>query len=44
MKPGEVFEKAYGSVPHEVGFFVDLDINVFRGFKYYYLKMVRFFR
>lgn len=44
MKPKEVFEKAYGSVPREVGLSVDLDINVFRGFKYYYLKVIRFFR
>jgi len=43
-KPKEVFDKAYGNVPHEVGFNVNLDINVFRGFKYYYLKMIRFFR
>lgn len=44
MKSKETFDKAYGNVPHEVGFNVNLDINVFRGFKYYYLKMIRFFR
>jgi hypothetical protein len=42
--PKDVFDKAYGNVPHEVGFTANLDINVFRGFRYYYLKMIRFFR
>lgn len=44
MKPKEVIDKAYGSVPHEVGVLIDIDIKVFRGFKYYYLKLIRFFR
>jgi hypothetical protein len=43
MKPKQVLEKAYGSVPTEVGFTADFDIMSFRGFKYYYLKLIRFF-
>lgn len=44
MKPRETLDKAYGNVPHEVGLTLDIDINIFRGFKYYYLKIIRFFR
>ena len=42
MSAKETLAKAYGNVPHDVGLILDLDINVFRGFKYYYLKLIRF--
>lgn len=43
MKPKEVIEKAYGSMPREVGFSVDVDIFPLRGVRYYILKVIRFF-
>lgn len=43
MKPDEVLKKAYGSVPTEVGFAPSFDVVTFRGFKYHYLKLIRFF-
>jgi len=43
MKPSKVIEKAYGSMPREVGFCVNVDIFPFRGIRYYALKVIRFF-
>lgn len=43
MTPKQVLEKAYGSVPKEVGFAINIDITLFRGFRYHYLKLLRFF-
>jgi hypothetical protein len=39
MKPKETLEKAYGSIPKEVGIVIDIDLP--RGFRYYWLKAVR---
>jgi hypothetical protein len=36
--PKETLEKAYGSVPKEVGFSFDIPI---RGLKYYWLRLIR---
>jgi len=38
-KAKEVLEKAYGSIPKEVGFYID--IPTLRGFKYYWLRLIR---
>ena len=43
MKPKDTIEKAYGSIPKEVIPTLQLDIQVFRGFKYYWLVLVRKF-
>jgi hypothetical protein len=42
MTPKETLDKAYGSVPKEVGFFADLNwLPTYRGVKYYWLKLIR---
>ena len=42
-KPQETFERAYGNVPKEVGPSFSVDwIPSFRGFKYFYLKFIRY--
>lgn len=42
MKVKETIEKAYGNVPKEVGFSVDLSfLPTMRGFKYYFLILIR---
>jgi hypothetical protein len=37
-KAKEVLEKAYGSIPKEVGFYFEFP---FRGLKYYWLRLIR---
>ena len=43
MNTKETIDKAYGNIPKEVGVYADIDIQIFRGFKYYWLRLVRFF-
>jgi hypothetical protein len=44
MSQKETLEKAYGSVPKEVGSTFELNwIPEFRGAKYYWIRLVRFF-
>ena len=42
-KPNETIEKAYGSIPKEVGFNFDIFsfVPTYRGVKYYWHKMIR---
>ena len=40
--PKEVIDKAYGNMPKEVGFFVDVSfVPTWRGIKYYWHKLIR---
>ena len=41
MKPDETLQKAYGNVPKEVGFTANFDFITWRGFKYYWYKLLR---
>jgi hypothetical protein len=44
MKIKETLDKAYSNIPKEVGFGVSLFDNIeFRGVKYYFWRIVRFF-
>jgi hypothetical protein len=44
MSRKDILDKAYGSVPKEVGLNFDVAwLPSPRGFKYYYLKLVRYF-
>jgi hypothetical protein len=44
MSSKEVFEKAYGNVPKEIPTPFEFDwIPSYRGFKFYYIKVKRFF-
>jgi hypothetical protein len=44
MKPKETIEKAYSNVPKEVVNPIDLSwIPEFRGVRYYWIRLVRFF-
>lgn len=44
MSIKDTLDKAYGSMPKEVGFMFDITwMPTPRGFKYYYLKLVRYF-
>jgi hypothetical protein len=41
-KQQDVLNKAYGNMPKEVGFNVELGfVPVWRGFKYYWYKLIR---
>jgi hypothetical protein len=41
-KPDEVLQKAYGSMPKEVGYAIDWNfLPTLRGIKYYWYKLVR---
>lgn len=42
-KPDETLQKAYGSIPKEVVPAFNFDLPVFRGFRYYWLVLVRKF-
>ncbi len=42
-KRDETLQKAYGSIPKEVVPSFDFDIQIFRGFKYYWIVLVRKF-
>jgi len=42
MTPKETLDKAYGSMPKEVGFAFELDwVPTSRGVKYYWYKLIR---
>jgi len=42
MSPKEILDKAYGSMPKEVGWRIDIfDFGVPRSLHYYWLKLVR---
>jgi len=42
MKPDETLQKAYGSIPKEVGINFDFSwMPTFRGIKYYWLILIR---
>ena len=42
MSGKDTIEKAYGSIPREVGFGLDMNwIPTFRGVKYYWYKLIR---
>ena len=42
MTQKEVIEKAYGSIPNEVGFSFELNwFPAIRGIKYYWYKLIR---
>ena len=43
MSQKDTIEKAYGSIPKEVTSLMEFNWVEFRGVKYYYLKLVRFF-
>ena len=44
MSSKETIEKAYGSIPKEVGIFTQFElVPIWRGTKYYWLKFVRKF-
>jgi hypothetical protein len=40
-KISTTIDKAYGSIPKEVSIFFNFDIPTFRGFRFYWLKLVR---
>ncbi len=40
-KISDTLDKAYGSIPKEPMLNIDFDIPTFRGFKFYWLKLVR---
>jgi hypothetical protein len=40
-KQEDILNKAYGNVPKEVGFNVDLELPSWRGIKYYWYKLIR---
>jgi hypothetical protein len=40
-KKGDTLDKAYGNVPKEVGIIFDFDLPGWRGFKYYWYKLIR---
>jgi len=40
-KISSTIDKAYGNIPKEPMVNIDLDIPTFRGFKFYWLKLVR---
>ena len=41
MSPKETLEKAYGSIPKEVGVYHDWGVPTWRGIKYYWHSLVR---
>jgi len=41
VSPRETLEKAYGSIPKEVGMYHDWGVPTWRGFKYYWYKITR---
>jgi len=42
MSRKDIFDKAYGSIPREIGIAVDLNwIPTYRGFKFYWYKLLR---
>lgn len=42
MKPKETIEKAYASIPKDIGFVIDTSwIPTYRGLKYYWLILLR---
>jgi len=43
MSNKDVIEKAYGNIPKEVNYGFHVDIIPFRGVKYYWLRLIRFF-
>jgi hypothetical protein len=44
MSQKDTIEKAYGSIPKEVGYNIEFfEIPTIRGVKYYFHKLVRFF-
>jgi hypothetical protein len=41
-KQDDVLQKVYGSMPKEIGFYIDMDILPgWRGIKYYWYKLIR---
>jgi hypothetical protein len=40
-KANDTLNKAYGSIPKEVSISFNIDIPTFRGFKFYWLKLLR---
>ena len=43
MSQKEVIEKAYSNIPREVGYTFDFYLPTYRGIKYYYHRIVRYF-
>ena len=42
MNAKDTLDKAYGNIPKEPVSFIEFDFPVFRGIRYYWLRLVRF--
>ena len=40
-KTNDTLNRAYGSIPKEVSISFNIDVPTFRGFKFYWLKLLR---